>query len=164
LIVKHHLEVNVSGPERAALQEQIAAALAELQAAYDDRDRALADSLGVGRTDLRCLDLVVRHGPQTASELGAQLHLTRGSMTTLIDRLVHAGYVERHDDPDHGRRKLIVPTTALVDRIGPVFGAAMKRGRRQIASYTDADLVVILRFLRTTADAQHLVTELSKRS
>lgn len=149
----------MSGTERAALEEQIAAALAELQAAYDDRDRALAGALGVGRTDLRCLDLVVRHGPQTASELGAQLHLTRGSMTTLIDRLVHAGYVERHDDPDHGRRKLIVPTTRLADRITPVLGTAMEGGRRQMAGYDDAGLAVILRFLRATADTQHLVIE-----
>lgn len=53
-------------------------AMADLQAAYDDRDRALAEHLGIGRTYLRCLDLIMRGGPQTASGLGAQLHLTRG--------------------------------------------------------------------------------------
>ncbi|WP_279580101.1 MarR family winged helix-turn-helix transcriptional regulator [Fodinicola feengrottensis] len=47
----------------------------------------------------------MREGPQTASQLGARLHLTRGSMTTLVDRLERAGYATRHDDPQHGRRK-----------------------------------------------------------
>jgi hypothetical protein len=39
---------------RDGVKDAIADALAELQGAYEDRDRALADYLGVGRTDLRC--------------------------------------------------------------------------------------------------------------
>ena len=140
--------------DREATIAAIASALADLQAAYDDRDRALAQYLGVGRTDLRCLDLIIRGGPQTASELGTRLHLTRGSMTTLIDRLERAGYVERRDDPGHGKRKLITPTPRLVEAITPGVQARQAAGMRELGSQPTADLHVILRFLQTTLAGQ----------
>lgn len=139
--------------KRAAIAA-ISDALADLQAAYDDRDRALADYLGVGRTDLRCLDLIIRAGPQTASELGRKLHLTRGSMTTLIDRLERARYVQRRDDPSHGKRKLVVPTPQLAEAIVPVMRARQAEGARELGQLPVADLEVILQFLRTTLAGQ----------
>ncbi len=145
--------------DRAALTADVSATLAGLQAAYDDRDRALAQALGVNRTDLRCLDLIVRGGPQTATELADRLHLTRGSMTTLVDRLEQAGYVQRHDDPHHGRRKLVTPTRALLDALGPLLGPAIENGRARLEKYTDAELRLILRFLRDTCDGQGSVIE-----
>jgi len=145
--------------DREATIAAIASALADLQAAYDDRDRALAQYLGVGRTDLRCLDLIIRGGPQTASELGARLHLTRGSMTTLIDRLERAGYVRRHDDPSHGKRKLIIPTPRLADAITPVIQARQAEGTRELRSQPTADLHVILGFLQTTLAGQDAVRQ-----
>jgi DNA-binding MarR family transcriptional regulator len=141
------------------LTAAVGAALADLQAAYDDRDRAMAEALGVNRTDLRCLDLIVRAGPQTATELGARLHLTRGSMTTLIDRLQQAGYVERRDDPHHGRRKLITPTETLFEALRPLLKAAIGNGHARLAKYEDAELALILDFLRDTLGGQSAVTE-----
>jgi DNA-binding MarR family transcriptional regulator len=146
-------------PDRAALTSAIGAALADLQAAYDDRDRAMAESLGVNRTDLRCLDLIVRGGPRTATELAARMHLTRGSMTTLIDRLEEAGYVERQDDPRHGRRKLINPTPALMAAISPMVERAVANGQARLARYTDSELRLILEFLHATHAGQDAVTE-----
>jgi DNA-binding MarR family transcriptional regulator len=145
--------------DREATIAAIASALADLQAAYDDRDRALAQYLGVGRTDLRCLDLIIRGGPQTASELGARLHLTRGSMTTLIDRLERADYVRRRDDPSHGKRKLIIPTPRLAGAITPVIQARQAEGTRELRSQPTADLHVILRFLQTTLAGQDAVRQ-----
>jgi DNA-binding MarR family transcriptional regulator len=150
------------GPPLADKEATIAAiadALADLQAAYDDRDQALAQYLGVGRTDLRCLDLIIRGGPQTASDLGARLHLTRGSMTTLIDRLERAGYVRRRDDPSHGRRKLIIPTPRLANAITPVIRARQAEGTRELRRLPTADLPVILRFLQTTLAGQDAVRQ-----
>ncbi|GAA1657591.1 hypothetical protein GCM10009765_03890 [Fodinicola feengrottensis] len=146
-------------PSRKALVAQVSAALADLQAVYDDRDQALADALGVNRTDLRCLDLIVREGPQTASQLGARLHLTRGSMTTLVDRLERAGYATRHDDPQHGRRKLVVPTAKLVDAITPLLAPARQHGEARLHKYGDGELRLVLDFLRTTHAAQDAVVE-----
>lgn len=145
--------------DRAALTAAIGSALADLQAAYDDRDRAMAEALGINRTDLRCLDLIVRGGPRTATELAARMHLTRGSMTTLIDRLEQAGYVERHEDPRHGRRKLINPTPVLMEAIRPMVDRAIANGQARLAKYTEPQLRLILDFLHATHAGQDAVTE-----
>jgi len=145
--------------DRATLTAAVGAAMADLQAAYDDRDRALAEALGVNRTDLRCLDLIVRGGAQTATELGARLHLTRGSMTTLIDRLESAGYVQRHGDPDHGRRKLITPTRHLAEVLAPLLKPAIENGHARLAKYDETELRLILDFLQDTLSGQSVVVE-----
>lgn len=145
--------------DRAGLTSAIGSALADLQAAYDDRDRAMAEALGINRTDLRCLDLIVRGGPRTAAELAARMHLTRGSMTTLIDRLEDAGYVERQNDPQHGRRKLITPTAALMEAISPLLRRAIENGQARLAKYNVAQLRLILDFLLATHDGQAAVIE-----
>jgi DNA-binding MarR family transcriptional regulator len=147
-----------AGDHKEAMITEISVALAHLQAAYDDRDRALAQYLGIGRTDMRCLDLVIRGGPQTASELGVRLHLTRGSMTTLIDRLERAGYVRRSDDPSHGRRKLIIAQPGLADAMTPIL-ERKAQGARELRSLPAADLRVILRFLHTTLAGQDTVLQ-----
>jgi DNA-binding MarR family transcriptional regulator len=139
--------------KRAAITA-ISKALADLQVAYDDRDRALAEFLGVGLTDLRCLDLIMRGGPQTSSELGATLHLTRGSMTTLIDRLERAGYAQRRPDPHHGKRKLISPTPRLVDAITPLGQLRQAEGIRELEAEPLADLRIVLAFLESTLARQ----------
>ena len=145
--------------EKEATITAIADAMADLQAAYDDRDRALANYLGVGRTDLRCLDLIIRGGPQTASALGASLHLTRGSMTTLIDRLERAGYVRRREDPNHGKRKLITVTQHLAHAITPAIQARQAKGAAELRRMSAEELSVILRFLQTTIAGQEPVRQ-----
>lgn len=136
--------------DREELEKGIADELAELQAAYDDSDRALAEYLGVGRTDLRCLDLITRGGPHTAGQIATALGLTPGSVTALVDRLQRAGYVQRRADPSHGKRVLVSPTPRLVEAITPVVSERMARGRAQLERYSPAELSLIRDFLRTT--------------
>ncbi|MDF0531427.1 MarR family transcriptional regulator, partial [Tsukamurella sp. 8J] len=144
---------------RDELLVAISATMADIQAAHDDRDRLLADRLGVGRTDLRCLDAIVRHGPQTAADLGRTLHLTRGSMTTLVDRLERQDLVERRPDPDHGRRKLVCPTAELIDRIAPLVGHLSDTAHAELTDYTDRQLAVVARFLDTTLARQRSIVD-----
>ena len=147
---------------RTAAIEAISALSAELQGAYDDRDRALADRLGVGRTDLRCLDILIRGGPTTAARLGPQLHLTRGSMTTLVQRLEAARYVERRADPGHGRRKIIAPTAHLIEQLTPLTADLARQGASRLDDFTDAQLATIDRYLRDTVARQAQITESSR--
>jgi DNA-binding MarR family transcriptional regulator len=82
------------------------AAVRELGAALDAFDEAAARALGIGRSDLRALNLL-EHGPVAAGALAATLSLSSGAVTALVDRLVHAGYVERVADPGDRRRVLV---------------------------------------------------------
>lgn len=61
-------------------------------------------------------------GPLTPHEINAHLHLTSGSVTTLVDRLEQRGLVVRRPHPSD-RRKVLVEITAegraLVDAFLP---------------------------------------------
>ena len=46
-------------------------------------------------------------GTWDASTLASQARVTKGAMTRLLDGLESRGFVERHQDPDDGRRWLI---------------------------------------------------------
>ena len=143
-------------------QDRVAAigeTLADLQAAYDDRDAALAHRLGIHRSDLRCLDLIVRHGPRTPAEIARSLRLTRGSITALLDRLERAGHARRTPYPGHGKKMLIVPTPELVAIVrGPLF-AHMRRAAEDLAGYDDAQLELIHGFLTTVLARQQQIRE-----
>ncbi len=73
-------------------------------------DATAARALGIGRSDLRALNLL-EDGPLSAGDVGARLHLTSGSVTTLIDRLLARGYVTRSPDPANRRRVLVELTS-----------------------------------------------------
>jgi DNA-binding MarR family transcriptional regulator len=139
-------------PDREALTAALGAAMADLQAAIDADDQALADHLGVHRTDLRCLDLVFRHGPLPSGKLARMLGLTPGSVTALVDRLIKADYVHRTPDPTHGRRVLIVPTERAVRIVTELLRERLAEAHEELADYSDAELDAIVRFLRSATD------------
>ena len=66
----------------------------ELVRSVDLFDEAACAALGVGRSDLRALNLL-EDGPVTATGLAQGLALTRPAVTALVDRLAAAGFVER---------------------------------------------------------------------
>jgi len=78
----------------AHLDSPLVLACRALGQAMDQFDEAACGVLGLGRSDLRALNLL-EHGPLGASVLAARLGLTRPAVTALIDRLAEAGYVAR---------------------------------------------------------------------
>lgn len=78
----------------AHLDSSLLLACRALARAMDRFDESAAAVLGLGRSDLRALNLL-EHGPLGASVLAWRLGLTRPAVTALIDRLAAAGYVAR---------------------------------------------------------------------
>ena len=78
----------------AHLDSPLLLACRDLARAMDQFDEVAAAVLGLGRSDLRALNLL-EHGPLGASLLAQRLGLTRPAITALIDRLADAGYVTR---------------------------------------------------------------------
>ena len=68
------------------------------QNATDRFDSAVAEALGLNRTDMRCLDVIQREGAVTAGHLAEATGLTTGAMTVALDRLERAGYARRVRD------------------------------------------------------------------
>src|SRR5438445_9663072 len=68
---------------------------------------AVADRLGLGPTDHKCLDLLREHGALTGSGLAAITGLTSGAITGVVARLERAGFLRRESDSNDGRRQIL---------------------------------------------------------
>lgn len=79
-------------------------AVRQLGVAIDRYDEAASRALGIGRSDLRALNLL-EQGAMTAGDIGAALDLTSGSVTALLNRLAAADYVRRAAAP--GDRRVV---------------------------------------------------------
>src|SRR6266567_3003615 len=68
---------------------------------------AVAERLGLGPTDHKCLDLLRDRGAMTGSELAAITGLTTGAITGVVARLERAGFLRREPDPNDGRKQIL---------------------------------------------------------
>jgi DNA-binding MarR family transcriptional regulator len=59
---------------------------------------------------LSVLALLVREGPRTLRELSDREHVTPPSMNQTVNALADARYVARTDDPEDGRKVILVAT------------------------------------------------------
>src|SRR5437762_12908161 len=87
--------IRMSNHIRRELAVAIGRAVMAFQDATDEVDEAAARRLGLNRTDLRCLSVLWQRDGLGASELAEAAGLTRGAMTTVLDRLEASGYARR---------------------------------------------------------------------
>jgi len=67
----------------------------------------VAERLGLGPTDHKCLDLVRERGAMAGSDLSAITGLTSGAITGVVARLERSGYLRREPDPHDGRKQIL---------------------------------------------------------
>jgi DNA-binding MarR family transcriptional regulator len=109
---------------------------------------ALADRLGLGATDLKCLDLLrAAQVPLTASNLVLLTGLTGGAITGVADRLEAAGFVERVRDPADRRRWELRPKPDRQDEIAALFAPLSESMNKLCSAYNDDELNVLAGFL-----------------
>lgn len=89
---------------------------------------ALADRLGLGPTDHKCLDLLCERAPMTASELAAITGLTSGAVTGVVARLERTGRLRREPHPHDRRKQVLRPTPEAVREVQQVFRALPDAG------------------------------------
>ena len=84
---------------------------------------AVARRHGLSHAALNALAVVEGNGaPMAAGAIGASMHITTGTMTSVLDTLERNGYVQRLTDPDDRRRVLVDVTPearAVLDRLLP---------------------------------------------
>jgi DNA-binding MarR family transcriptional regulator len=78
---------------------------------------------GLSHAALNALAIIEGNGaPIPTGAIGAQMHITTGTMTSVLDTLERNGYIKRITDPDDRRRVLVdvTPTAqAVLDRLLP---------------------------------------------
>jgi DNA-binding MarR family transcriptional regulator len=82
--------------------------------------QGIAESLGLGPTDLKCLDLVRGESDLTASHVAKATGLSTSAVTALLDRLENAGLITRERDLAD-RRRIFIRPAGRQDEIARAF-------------------------------------------
>ena len=138
--------VRKSNQLRNDLFRAIGEAVQAFQDATDEVDESVARVLELNRTDLRCLSILWR-SPVTASELAALSGLTRGAMTTVLDRIEARGFARRIWDQQDRRSVRVELTEAARKQIEGLYGALAQEGLQVLQQYTTEELEGIRRYL-----------------
>lgn len=132
---------------RAQLLAEVARELRGYQSALDAFDEAVAERLGINRTDLRCLDLLSQHHAMTAGALARASGLTTGAVTFVLDRLERSDLVRRRRDPDDRRVVLIELVPEGEERAYELHAPLVEDFRAAARRFGEPALVVIRDFL-----------------
>ncbi|OPG08420.1 MarR family transcriptional regulator [Microbispora sp. GKU 823] len=111
---------------------------------------AVASRAGLNVTDVNCLALLDKEGPMTPGRLAQWTGLSRGgAVTAVIDRLEKGGFVRRRRDAAD-RRQVIVELVrdGAYAELQEIFVRFGKAYTALIEEYTDAELAVLLDFVR----------------
>lgn len=110
---------------------------------------AVAERLGLGPSDHKCLDLVGERGPITAAELATLTGLSTGAVTGVVGRLLRAGFVIREPDPRDGRKQMLTITAEARRRIGELFAEVTDETFDALLDgFDEAQLAAIAEFVR----------------
>jgi DNA-binding MarR family transcriptional regulator len=108
-------------------------------------EQAVADRLQLSVSHVHVANLLRLTGPMTAGQLAELTGLTTGSVTSMVDRLVRAGYVRRESDP-HDRRRVVVraDADAMERDVGALYESLAHASARLIAGYSTEELALLV--------------------
>jgi DNA-binding MarR family transcriptional regulator len=139
---------------REAIVEAFGASVRAYQTVNDNFDQAMADHIGMNRTDARCIDLIDQAGGMTAGELARAAGLTTGAVTAVVDRLERAGLARRVHDTADRRRVRIEATPKVWEVTEPLLGPMLLESQAILDDYGDAELERFTEFLRRVTELQ----------
>ena len=88
--------------------------------------------------------------PMAAGAVGARMHITSGTMTSVLDTLERNGYIERLTDPDDRRRVLVDVTPEAQAVLNRLLPEVVQTTTAVMAGFDDKEL--------TTSSAPWLVS------
>jgi DNA-binding MarR family transcriptional regulator len=130
------------------LSQELTRELFDLSIAIDFVGQASATRLGINQTDLICLDLLVRQGPQSPSQIAATLGLTAAAISAMAGRLESGGYAHRKMDPTDRRRVLLHASPSGARRAFRLFDDLAGAAAEMYTRYPERDLRKLLDMLR----------------
>ncbi|NUR72704.1 MAG: MarR family transcriptional regulator [Hamadaea sp.] len=144
----------MSSDSRENLEQRLGEQVRAFQRAVDQGDDEIARLLGLNRTDLRCLDLLLQEGPTAPGRLATELGLTTGSVTAMLDRMEKSDYITRTPDPSDRRKVVVQARPEIADQAWQVMLPLIEDSTRSIAGYSDADLTLLLDFFERAIGIQ----------
>jgi DNA-binding MarR family transcriptional regulator len=140
-------------------------ALRELEVVGGRIDALVADiarRYGVSHAALNALAVIEgAGGPIPAGEVSARMHITTGTMTSVLDTLERNGYVRRLADPDDRRRVLIDITPAAQRVLDQMLPDVQQIAKTVMGVLDDAALQSLLETLAAvTASIENVPDDL----
>lgn len=130
--------------DRERLIEEIAEHNYTIALAMIRRGMGPTDDLHLTMQQLRLLLLVVANAPVRAHEISGLLHVSKATVSALVERLVDSGHIERKVDADDRRVRLLSPTARGELAARRVMSFATDQHREIIERLTGAELQAIL--------------------
>jgi DNA-binding MarR family transcriptional regulator len=108
---------------------------------------AVAERLGLGPTDHKCLELLRERGAMSGSELAAITGLSSGAITGVVARLERARYLRREPDPNDGRKQILYPAQERVRELRKMFDPIRVDVTALLEGFDVHQLIAIAKFL-----------------
>ncbi|MEI9423675.1 MarR family transcriptional regulator [Mesorhizobium sp. Cs1299R1N1] len=147
------IETTSSSGDRTELAAAIGLAIMQWQDATQAYDEAVGARLGLNMAERHCVGLL-HGGPQSAGAIAAATGLTPAAVTALIDRLEARGLLTRKRSLEDRRKVVIEATEATRELSARYYGAIAREGEKVIATFSDAELATIRRFITAALDLQ----------
>jgi MarR family len=118
---------------------------------------AVGSALGLSAADRKCLDLLDRLGPVTATTIAQHTGLTTGAITGMIDRLHRTGYVDRTPNPEDRRSVLVTlrPNTPRDAILPAIFGPLAQDMAELSTHFTPEQTRAINQWIAGATDILH---------
>jgi len=125
---------------------------------------AISRKAGLSGTDHKYLGILMEKGPMTAGELSQLTGLTGGAITGLIDRLEKKKLAKREFDKEDRRKVFIVANEATsMKLLTPLFKDLQQKTAKLLASYADAELEIIKKYMQEATAVMNEVLENFKK-
>ena len=118
-----------------------------------------AAAYGLGVTEMKALSILLRQGPCSAGQLAAELHLTSGAVTGVVDRLMARGFARRSQDERDRRRVVIEADQAVLASGENVYRSIGEAFAELHAGYTTGQLEFLARHLEASIEITRRETE-----
>ena len=142
------------------MSKDLTEALFDLSIALDRLGNAAAGRIGINQTDLICLNLLLRRGPLSPTQIAAELGLTPAAISAMATRLEAGGYARRDIDPADRRRILMTALPAGAERAFALFDDLYNATTALLASHPPEELSRLIDLL---AEYREIVLEKANR-
>lgn len=119
------------------------------EAASDYLLRGIEQS-GISDTDFRVLEALLHKGPLPVNTIGPKVHLTPGSISVAVDRLLERGLVSRVESSDDRRVRMVALTKAGKDLIVPIFRKHATEIAKMFSNASPKELQILESVLKKT--------------
>ncbi len=149
---------SMSTPARSELLRRLVGAVRRQVAWTVLHNQAIADRLGMGVTDLQCVNLLDIEGPMTAGRLAELIGLTTGAVTGVLDRLERAGLARREADPADRRRVVVQLVPEGMARVRAAYAPVGGAVQELYAGFDDAEVALLVGYAERSAEITRRIT------